>query len=279
MAHTANLNAGKKILEIMKANLYSEKAFNRDFIPPIGGFSGSGTVKVRVWGSTTASDYNSDTGLAPTPGVSTIVDVAINKDKGVNEIMDEADVSAFTENMDDRTLALYMIATEGAGFGLAESLESDGMAVLATEGTITDDVVFTKDTVFDGFLAAEAQLDAAKMPRDGRVAYVSSATKGFLVKSPDFVKAGALSEEMLHSGYIGMCNGFEVFTNQYLPANVEMIACQPKASVRIFGIVIEPKIVALYNEFIGASAVQGRYKFGHKVMRPLGVYVKTDVAK
>lgn len=88
---------------------------------------------------------------------------------------------------------------------------------------------------YEMFLDANAKLDDALTPMEGRKAYISPAAYKFLKLSDNFITRGDMAQEMLAKGVIGEVDGVALIKTPtaYLPEGVDIIivhkdaACQP----------------------------------------------------
>lgn len=82
-------------------------------------------------------------------------------------------------------------------------------------------VALTSSNVYVQFLARQQTLDDAKVPADGRVAFVTPATYALLKQDSNFIKASDMAQSMLQKGVVGDVDGVTIVKvpTSYLAAN------------------------------------------------------------
>ena len=233
----------------------------------------AGVVKVPVRDTEVAvGDYDKTTGAAQTTGATAYLDVTIDKDKSVNEIIDGFDAAAVPDN-------LVADRLDSAGYSLGLQVNSDSTAELVKGGTALADVTaLTKTTVYDSFVDARTALSTSKIPLTGRWALVTPATYALLLKSPEFIKASQLGDAVVQTGAVGQIAGFTVFEDVTLPSTVEYIVGHPDWCTRVneWQVPVHLQDISGSGKFIGASAVQGRKIYTHKVTKAAAVLIKKN---
>lgn len=269
MAHEGRVKYSEMVLQKMNKKLVTKDnfIFNTDYEgDPI-----SGSVKVHVAGDVTVADYDAVNGIEATQGSTTYVDVLVTKDKAINEIIDGWDAVSVPGD-------LVATRLHRAGTALATTLDADGLNVLATEGTVLDNTTaLTKSTAYEAIVDAFTTQSEADITVENRYVIVKPAVYAMLLKSSDFIKQSALSQEMVAKGVIGQIAGYNVLISNNMPANVEFIAGHADCATRINAWKKPVKLVDLdgSSKYVGACAVKGRMKYDHKVMIPAGIIVKT----
>lgn len=238
----------------------------------------AGAVKVPVRDTeATVSAYTKYTANALTAAVGTFLTVTINKDYAVNELIDGYEASAVPDNIIADRL-------DSAGYALAMQMNSDGTAELVSGGTTIqksgadDKTAITKSNIYTYMVNARTELSKAKVPAQGRFALVSPDTMAALITSAEFISASNLGDEVKQAGAIGSIAGFTVFEDNSLPASVDFIVGHPDWCCRIEEWAVEPRVQDLNGSgsYIGASAVQGRKIYAHKVTKASTVLVKIN---
>jgi N4-gp56 family major capsid protein len=99
------------------------------------------------------------------------------------------------------------------------------LATYATNASQVTTVALTSSNVYVQFLARQATLDDAKIPADGRVAFVTPATYALLKQDSNFIKASNEAQNMLKRGIVGDVDGVTIVKvpTSYLPANAGFI--------------------------------------------------------
>lgn len=232
----------------------------------------AGAVKIPVRDTeVSVRDYNRLTGIAGAAGATAYITVTDFHEKAVNEIIDGYDAAAVPDN-------LVADRLDSAGYAGGLTLDTDGIATLEAEGTTAaSTTALTAETVYSGFVAARTALTKANVPATGRYAIVSADTMALLLESDKFIKQSDIGQELVMQGYVGKIAGFAIKESNDLDAATEFIAGHSQNSTRIREWTVQPRIQSLDGDgvHIGASAVQGRWVYKHKVTKGVTVYVKT----
>lgn len=238
----------------------------------------AGAVKVPVRDTeTTVSAYNKASGAAASAAVGSFKTITVNKDYAVNEVIDGYDADSVPDNiLADRL--------DSAGYSLALQINSDAVAELEGNATVIksgdnpDTTALTKSNVYDYFVDARTAMSKAKVPVNGRFALVSPDTYAVVIKSPEFIKASALGDDVVQSGAVGAIAGFTLYEDATLSAETDFICGHPDWCCRVEEWAVEPHIQDLSGsgKYIGAVAVQGRKVYAHKVTKPETVLIKKN---
>ncbi|MCL2671973.1 MAG: hypothetical protein FWF10_08050 [Clostridiales bacterium] len=221
----------------------------------------------------TARNYNKASGLAPETGEGSFETLVINQDVGVNEIIDGHDAASVPDN-------LVADRLNSAGEALATRIDTDGGNVLLAQGTKITVVMPTKDTVYAEIINIRKRMTLAKVPNDGkRYLLVVPDVFAHILKSPEFIAASALGDEVKQTGAVGRIAGMLVFEWLDETAGLVMIAGHPKFATRVreWSVRIDVNDLKGSGRFIGASAVQGRMVYGHKVLRAAAIIAAYSV--
>ena len=138
---------------------------------------------------------------------------------------------AFTYSIDRGNYEDSMMVTE-AGSTLQREIEvvcvpnTDiyrlaAMTTYANSNSQVTTVALTSSNVYVQFLARQQTLDDAKVPADGRIAFVTPATYALLKQDSNFIKASNAAQEMLQKGVVGDVDGVTIVKvpTTYLAAN------------------------------------------------------------
>lgn len=235
----------------------------------------AGTVKVPVRDTeVTVNPYNKANGVAKTQGATAYIPVVIDKDYAVNELIDGYDAAAVPDN-------LVADRLDSAGYSLGLQINSDATKELVSAGTILQDTVaVSKTNIYEKIVDARKSLSDAKVPASGRFLLVSSLVYSLLLKSAEFIKASALGDAVVQTGAVGQVAGFLVFEDVTLPAAVAFIAGHPDWCCRIpeWAVPVKLQDLSGSGDYIGASAVQGRKIYAHKVTKGIAVQIFSSLA-
>ena len=231
----------------------------------------AGSVKVPVRDTeVVVNDYNKSTGAKRTAGDTSYITVNIDHDKAVNEIIDGFDAESVPGN-------LVADRLDSAGYSLALQMDTDGSTELTTAGTaFGTTTALTEKTIYPNIVDARTQMSTIGVPTSGRWLLVSPDTSGLLLKSPEFIKASDLGDAVVQTGAVGRIAGFTVFEDSTLGENVEYVAGHPNwfAVIEEWAVPVHVQDLSGSGDFIGASAVQGRKVYAHKVTKPKTILVK-----
>lgn len=268
----ANITLSERYSNLVDTKLRSELVLKDGIIfnNRYEGDPKAGAVKVRKTGESTVGDYDRTNGAEMSKASSEWITINIDKDKYINEIVDGYEANAVPDGIVADRL-------DSAGYGLAETLDKDGAVELVTNGTISEDTTaFTKQTVYSKFVDARTTLSTNNVPVNGRYAIVTPEVYALVLKSDEFIKASALGDSVVQTGALGQIAGFMVFESNNLGENVEAVFGHPSCATRVneWAVPVHVQDLAQSGKYIGASAVQGRKVYAHKVTQSKGIIVK-----
>lgn len=275
MAHELQERYSTLVLaKIRKENkLKSGVVFNTDY----EGSPKAGTVKIPVRDTEVqVSDYDKANGIKAGTGSTTYENFPINRDKAVNEIIDGYDAQSVPDN-------LVADRLDSAGYSLAAAEDNDGASVLLAGATTENIGAMTVDSVYSNIVDIRTAMSKANIPDDGRrYLLVTPDTYALVLKCPEFVKASQLGADVIQNGIVGKIAGFNVIEWNDSTANLAMIAGHPRFATRAeeFAVPVHIQDLNASGMYIGASAVQGRMVYGHKVLRSVAiraVYAPTNL--
>lgn len=233
----------------------------------------AGKVKVPVRDTeVTVAQYNKATGISATQGTTTYLDVPIDKDYAVNEIIDGYDASAVPDNLTADRL-------DSASYALALQMEKDATTVLESSATQYDDTTaLTKDNIYEKIVGVRTSMSKANVPNDNRRwLLVTPDVYALVLTSPEFIKASDLGDAVVQTGAVGRIAGFNVYEDNTLAAeSTEFIAGHPDWCTRVneWQVPVHLQDVNGSGKYIGASAVQGRKIYAHKVTKASTLFIK-----
>lgn len=270
MAHTLQERYSKLIDLKLRATLVKKDGviFNNRY----EGDPKAGKVKVPVRDTEVAiGDYSKTNGATATHGDTAYVDVAIDKDKAVNEIIDGYDAAAVPDN-------LVADRLDSATYSLALQIEKDATTALETSATtFGDTTALSKDTIYDTIVDVRTAMSKAYVPNDNRrFLLVSPEVFGLILKSPEFIRATTLGDAVVQTGAAGRIAGFNVFEDTTLSATTDFIAGHPDWCTRVneWSVAVHLQDLGGSGKYIGASAVQGRRIYAHKVTKAATLLIK-----
>lgn len=245
--------------------------FNRNY----EGTPTSGAVNIPVRDTEVAVNaYDKVNGASLTTSKTSYKTLVIDKDNVVNELVDGYVAEAVPDNLVAERL-------DSAGYSMAMQTDTDLCNDLIAHGTaISDTKALTKTTIYESIIDARTQARKAHLKTFELWLAVSPDAYALLLKSPDFIRASALGDEVVQTGAVGKIGGILVYeaddltddTVDYILGN--SIFCH---------YVDEMKVPVAVNdladgEHIGACAIQGRDVYGYMISRPETVFVKKHTA-
>lgn len=265
MAHEAQTRYSDLILAKLRNELVLSDGlvFNNDY----EGDPTSGSVKIPVRDTEVAvSDYDKANGITATNGSTSYTDLIIDKDKAVNEIIDGYDA----ESVPDKIVAERL---DSAGYSLAERIDTDGGTVLLAGSTPMNVASISKTNIYDTIVDVRTAMTKAKIPAVGRYLLVTPDTMALILKSPEFIGASSLGDDVKKNGVVGQIAGFLVKEWNDSTANLAMLAGHPRFATRVheWQVPVHIQDLAGSGKYIGASAVQGRRVYAHKVLRSVAI--------
>ena len=272
MAHTLQERYSKLIDLKLRATLVKKDGviFNNRY----EGDPKAGKVKVPVRDTEVAiADYSKTNGASATHGDTTYLDVIVDKDKAVNEIIDGYDAAAVPDN-------LVADRLDSAAYSLGLQIEKDATTELESSATIFGDTTaLNKGTIYDTIVDVRTKMSEAYVPNDNRrFLLVSPAVFGLILKSPEFIRANTLGDTVVQTGAAGRIAGFNVFEDATLSTTTDFIAGHPDWCTRVneWSVPVHVQDVNGSGKYIGASAVQGRRIYAHKVTKAKTLYIKKN---
>lgn len=266
MAHTLQERYSSLINAKLRKELVLKDGivFNNDY----EGDPTAGAVKIPCRDTeVTAGDYNTASGIDLSTGSTSYITVPINKDKAVNEIIDGYEAEAVPDNLAADRL-------DSASYSLAAVLDNDGATELLTDGTAHNYEQITKDNAYSAMVDVRTAMSKANVPNDGRrYALVTPDYFALLLKSPEFISPSNLGDAVKQSGAIGSIAGFNLYEWNDSTAGLQAICGHPRFATRVNEWKVPVAINNLSNTFIGASAVQGRMVYAHKVQRSAAIRI------
>ena len=233
----------------------------------------AGKVKAPVRDTeVTVAQYDKANGISATQGTTTYLDVPIDKDYAVNEIIDGYDASAVPDNLTADRL-------DSASYALALQMEKDATTVLESSATQYDDTTaLTKDNIYEKIVGVRTSMSKANVPNDNRRwLLVTPDVYALVLTSPEFIKASDLGDAVVQTGAVGRIAGFNVYEDNTLAAeSTEFIAGHPDWCTRVneWQVPVHLQDVNGSGKYIGASAVQGRKIYAHKVTKASTLFIK-----
>lgn len=269
MAHTAQERYSDLVLAKLRDTqvLKDKIIFNNDY----EGKPSAGSVKIPARDTEVAvSDYDKANGISASTGATTYITMTIDKDKAVNEVIDGYDAASVPDG-------LVADRLDSAGYSLGLQEDTDGALTLIAGGQSYNAEVLTEDTIYNTIVDLRTAMSKDKIPNDGkRYLLVTPDTYALMLKdTKNFIRQGDLSQKIKETGAIGQYAGFIVFEWNDTTANLACIAGHPRFATRArdFSVPVKLQDLSGSGKYIGASAVQGRSVYAHKVLRSKAIRV------
>lgn len=238
--------------------------FNNDY----EGSPAAGVVKIPVRDEEVAvSDYDKANGIQETHGSTAYENMPITKDKALNEIIDGYDAASVPDN-------LVADRLDSAAYSMAKQIDTDGGTTLLAAATVDNETLLTKDNIYEKIVDIRTRMNKANIPNDGkRYLLVLPDAMALILKSPEFIAASSLGDDVKVAGAIGKIAGFLVIEWNDTTANLQILAGHPRFATRAmdFAVDIHLQDLSGSGKYIGASAVQGRKVYDHKVLRSVAI--------
>lgn len=155
-------------------------------------------------------------------------------------------------------------------------MDADAIGVLESEGTTSSDTTQgTTTTAYGDFMDEQEALDLVDVPDDGRFVIVSPTWYKVVKQNLVALTSNNVNDQLIAAGALGTLDGVPVFKSNNVAADTEFILGHSGWCQRVMEWTVPVGIKDLANEFIGSSAVQGRYVFEHAVTKATAVRVKT----
>jgi len=266
MAHESQTRYSSLVLAKIRQELVLKDGviFNKDY----EGSPSAGMVKIPVRDTEVAvSDYDRANGIKAGTSSTTYENFNITKDKAVNEVIDKYDAQTVPDN-------LVADRLDSAGYSLAKQEDTDGASVLIAGATPMNIGVLSEDNIYSVIVDIRKEMSKANIPNDGkRYLLVTPDTLSFILKSPEFIKASSLGDAVVQTGAVGKIAGFNVIEWNDITANLAMIAGHPRFATRAeeFKVPVKLQDISGSGKYIGATAVQGRMVYDHKVLRSVAI--------
>lgn len=267
MAHQAQERYSNLVLAKIRKDLVLKDGvvFNNDY----EGQPTAGAVKIPVRDTeVSVSDYDKANGITAGMGGTSYETMVINKDKAVNEIIDGYDAEAVPDN-------LVADRLDSASYSLAKVVDDEGATVLLAGAGVVGVESLTSDNVYDKIVDLKTAMDKANIPNDGkRYLLAKPDFMALILKDKDhFIAVTNLGDKVVETGAVGKIAGFLVIEWNDNTANLQAIAGHPRFATRAneFSVPVKLQDLSGSGKYIGASAVQGRMVFAHKVLRSAAI--------
>lgn len=274
MAVNLSKRYNKAVDQVYTLNSLTKAAFMLEYE-----FIGAVTAVVYTMTSQPLNNYTrtgSNRYGAPAELQDTIVEYTITKDRSFSITVDKGNQKQQTvDRTAGKVIKMQMLEQ------LLPEQDIYNLTVLAAAALAEAQVVtvaITASNAYSTFLDGTVALDNAKVPRVGRVAFVSPSFYKFIKLDASFVKASDLAMKTLINGQVGEIDGVKIVMvpTSYLPANTAFILTQKDANAApmqleetkvhvdapgISGILVEGRFI--YDCFVSTPKRKSAYQ--HKI--------------
>lgn len=255
----------------MRPSLKIRNTFSRDY----EGTPTAGAVKVPVRNTdVTMRDYDIKNGIGLEQSTTSYLTVPIDKNKGLNELIDGYEAAAVPDNIVAQRL-------ESAAYSSAKTLEDDAIAALLATNTASTQPDSTKEKVYENIVKDIANIAKLGVDKNRMYVAISYDVESLLLTDEKYSNtASQIGAELAREGVVNKINGVKVIT-QDLGENVEYIVYAVDWCQKVDEWKVNPVIVDLTNgsdKYIGASALKGRFVYENVVTDAKAVIVKKKSA-
>lgn len=280
MAHELQTKYSSLVDEKLRATLVTKD--NLIFNSRYEGDPKAGMVKVPVRDTEVeVKTYDKQNGVDISEGSTSYFDLMIDNDEAVNELIDKYGAKAVPDGIVAERI-------DSAGYSLGLSIDTKSIRKLETTDGVTiatSKAAITETTAYKQVLIAKRIQSRMGVPKDGRWLIASPEFMEMLLMDDHFIRQGDMSQQLLEQGAVGKIAGYVVFeSNNTMFENTETVAGKktstdficghPNWCHRVQDWSVPVAVVPLTNNYIGASAVQGRKVYGIGISKPKTVYVK-----
>lgn len=266
--HKRKETYANEVLAIARAELNIYEDFSTDYEKDE--VTGQINVPTRN-GEVKVSDYDILNGIELTQSATDYLPLPIDKDYGVNELIDGYEASAVPDNLVAQRI-------ESAGYSIGVKKENMAIEALMTGTVSSDTAPLTVADVYAKIVAEVKNMKKRNMKVSSMRIAVSADTEELLLTDEKFANSSStVGAELLREGVIGKIAGVPVKTNYLMGEDVEFVIYDKRFCQKYEIWKKEPSIEDIKDgKHIGSSALQGRQVGGLMVTNPLGVQIKKN---
>jgi len=232
-------------------------------------FIGSKTAVVYTLTSQALADYTR-TGAnrygSPAELQDTINEYAISIDRAFSITVDKGNY--IQGNLVKTTGAVIKMQMNEQLFPEQDTYNLTVLAAAALAESQVATAAITASNAYEKFLDGTVALDNAKVPRTGRIAFVSPSFYKFIKLDASFIKASDLAMKTLINGQVGEVDGVKIVMvpSSYLPASTAIIMTHPDSGVAPMQ--LEDVNTHENPPGISGSLIEGRFIYDSFVIVP-----------
>ena len=267
-----------KIQEAFTLASLTDAAVNKDF-------EWSGVTTINVFGITTQAlaDYNksatSNRYGTPSELQNTVQTMLLAKDRSFSISIDRYTLESTSGAILPGKVLKMEIAEQ-----VVPEIDTYRLRKMYTAAIANSSYAYATTSASNAYsklLAGQEKLGNAKVPQNGRVAFISYAYLGFIKQDSTFMLASEVAMNDRINGMVGMVDGVKLIPvpSTYLPTNVAFILTHPAATVAaeklteyiprdnvqgFSGVVLEGRII--YDAFVLNTKVDAIYVSGSNII-------------
>lgn len=219
------------------------------------------------------SDYDIKNGIELQTSGTDYLPLPIDKDYGVNELIDGYEADAVPDNLVAQRI-------DSAGYSIGMKKEQMAIEALLTGTVSSDTTKLTTANVYAKIVAEIKNMKKRNMKANQMRVAISADVEELLLTDEKFSNtAGTLGEKLVREGVIGKLAGVATKPNYLMGDDVDFIIYDKRYCQKYEVWKKEPAVEDLKDgKHIGASALQGRQVGGLMVTNKLGVQVRKNKA-
>lgn len=219
------------------------------------------------------SDYDIKNGIELQTSGTDYLPLPIDKDYGVNELIDGYEADAVPDNLVAQRI-------DSAGYSIGMKKEQMAIDALLTGTVSSDTTKLTTANVYAKIVAEIKNMKKRNMKANQMRVAISADVEELLLTDEKFSNtAGTLGEKLVREGVIGKLAGVATKPNYLMGDDVDFIIYDKRYCQKYEVWKKEPAVEDLKDgKHIGASALQGRQVGGLMVTNKLGVQVRKNKA-
>ncbi len=220
------------------------------------------------------SDYDIKNGIELQTSGTDYLPLPIDKDYGVNELIDGYEAEAVPDNLVAQRI-------DSAGYSIGMKKEKMAIEALLTGTVSSDTSKLTTANVYAKIVAEIKNMKKRNMKANQMRVAISADVEELLLTDEKFSNtAGTLGEKLVREGVIGKLAGVATKPNYLMGENVDFIIYDKRYCQKYEVWKKEPAVEDLKDgKHIGASALQGRQVGGLMVTNKLGVQIRKNTAE
>lgn len=269
--HKRKETYANEVLAIARAETNIYEDFSEDYEKD--GVTGQINVPTRN-GEVKVSDYDIKNGIELQTSGTDYLPLPIDKDYGVNELIDGYEAEAVPDNLVAQRI-------DSAGYSIGMKKERMAIEALLTGTVSSDTSKLTTANVYAKIVAEIKNMKKRNMKANQMRVAISADVEELLLTDEKFSNtAGTLGEKLVREGVIGKLAGVATKPNYLMGENVDFIIYDKRYCQKYEVWKKEPAVEDLKDgKHIGASALQGRQVGGLMVTNKLGVQIRKNTAE